>query len=86
MNEIITKIATSHQKQMSSVHPHAIIGTIEDAIEEALKNEKLVKLFSSNLPVMRPLPTITQIWDRFPKGSDVDKRVGANWVVSVMSA
>jgi hypothetical protein len=34
--EQILKIATSHQRQMSSVHPHAIIGTIEDAIDEAL--------------------------------------------------
>lgn len=30
------QIATSHQRQMSSVHPHAIIETIEDAIDEAL--------------------------------------------------
>lgn len=33
----ILKIATSHQKQMSSVHPRAIIGAIEDAIKEVLK-------------------------------------------------
>ena len=30
----IREIAISQQKQMGSVHPHAIIGTIEDAIEE----------------------------------------------------
>jgi len=35
--EQIRKIAISHQRQMASVHPHAIIGTIEDAINEALK-------------------------------------------------
>lgn len=34
--EQIRKIAISHQRQMTSVHPHAIIGTIEDAINEAL--------------------------------------------------
>lgn len=34
--EQILKIATSHQKQMGSVHPHAIIGTIVEAINEAL--------------------------------------------------
>jgi len=36
-NEWIKSIAISHQKQMSSTHPHAIIGTIEDAIIEALE-------------------------------------------------
>lgn len=34
--EQIRKIAISHQRQMSSVHPHAIIETIEDAIRDAL--------------------------------------------------
>ncbi len=34
--EKIRGISISHQRQMSSVHPHAIIGTIEDAINEAL--------------------------------------------------
>lgn len=36
-NEWIKYIAISHQKQMRSTHPHAIIGTIEDAIIEALE-------------------------------------------------
>ena len=40
----IVEIAIKHQRQMRSVHPHAIIGTIEDAIKEALK-------ISSNVPV-----------------------------------
>ena len=39
-NEWIKSIAISHQKQMSSTHPHAIIGTIEDAIIEALETFK----------------------------------------------
>jgi len=34
--EQIRKIAVSHQRQMASVHPLDIIGTIEDAINEAL--------------------------------------------------
>lgn len=34
--EQIRKIAISHQRQMTSVHPHAIIASIEDAINEAL--------------------------------------------------
>ena len=38
--EWIKAIAISHEKQMSSTHPHAIIGTIEDAIIEALENFK----------------------------------------------
>ena len=33
----IREIAISHQRQMSSVHPHAIIGTIEEAIEEYIR-------------------------------------------------
>lgn len=39
-NEWIKSIAISHQKQMSSTHPYAIIGTIEDAIIEALETFK----------------------------------------------
>lgn len=39
-NGWIKSIAISHQKQMSSTHPHAIIGTIEDAIIEALETFK----------------------------------------------
>jgi hypothetical protein len=39
--ERITEIATHHQRAMSSVHPHAIIGTIEDAIEQALTEAKI---------------------------------------------
>jgi len=34
--EQIRRIAVSHQRQMASVHPHAIIETIEGAINEAL--------------------------------------------------
>jgi len=56
MNTRITQIATSHQKQMSAMHPHAIIGTIEDAIVEALKDRELVKEFSSNHFVIKSLP------------------------------
>ena len=37
----ILEIAISHQRQMSSVHPHAVIGTIEDAINEALNTPSL---------------------------------------------
>lgn len=36
----IREIAISHQKQMGSVHPHAIIGAIEDAIEEYVKQSQ----------------------------------------------
>lgn len=39
--EKITEIAIFHQRQMSSVHPHAIIGAIEDAIEQALKTSEI---------------------------------------------
>lgn len=41
--EQIRKIAASHQRQMASVHPHAIIGTIEDAINEALVIAGVIK-------------------------------------------
>lgn len=45
----IREIAISHQRQMSSVHPHAIIGTIEDAIEEyaAQQSDEIAELKKS---------------------------------------
>lgn len=59
---------------------------LEIANERIIELELQVKKLSSNLPVMRPLPTIQEVWDRFPEGNQVHYRVGANWVRSVMSA